>query len=107
MSYVFPSVIEETKKTNNPRTMLNLPIIYFMISSFINILHIPAEPNTVKKDNAEYLAINKQERQQREKIPRKIIREFIKNCNSSNYDAVVKDLSPDIRFEIRVNWRQN
>jgi len=61
---------------------------------------------TVDKDYAEYLAVKKKERQQREKIPRKIIREFIKNCNSGNYDAIVKDLLQDIRFEIRVNWRQ-
>lgn len=62
--------------------------------------------DTVNKDYAEYLAIKKKERQQREKVPRKIIREFIKNCNASNYDAIVKDLTLDIHFEIRVNWRQ-
>ncbi|WP_027374850.1 hypothetical protein [Chryseobacterium sp. UNC8MFCol] len=62
--------------------------------------------DTVNKDYAEYQAIKKKQRQQREKFPRKIIREFIKNCNSSNYDDIVKDLAPDIHFEIRVNWRQ-
>ncbi|WP_197084159.1 hypothetical protein [Sphingobacterium sp. Ag1] len=61
---------------------------------------------TVDKDYGQYLAIKKKEKQQREKIPRKIIREFVKNCNSSNYDAIIKDLSQVINFEIRVNRRQ-
>ncbi|GEN68556.1 hypothetical protein [Chryseobacterium rhizosphaerae] len=60
----------------------------------------------VDEDHKEILVLQKKEKLQREKIPRKIIREFIKNCNASNYDSIIKDLSQNFQFEIRVEWRQ-
>lgn len=60
----------------------------------------------IDEDHKEILVLQKKEKLQREKIPRKIIREFIKNCNASNYDSIIKDLSQNFQFEIRVEWRQ-
>lgn len=60
----------------------------------------------VEKDFAEYLAAKRKEKQQREKIPRRIIREFVKGCNNNDIVGIIKNLSENLYFEIRVNWRQ-
>lgn len=60
----------------------------------------------VNNDFEEYKALKKAEKRQREKIPRKIIRDFIKDCNNNQYNSVLKNLSEDFLFEVRVNWRQ-
>ncbi|MFP3597064.1 hypothetical protein [Chryseobacterium sp. SIMBA_029] len=60
----------------------------------------------VATDFMEFLGLKKREKQQCEKIPRKIIREFVNSCNNYDYDSILKDLSPNIEFEIRVNWQQ-
>ncbi|RKT01806.1 hypothetical protein [Chryseobacterium defluvii] len=62
--------------------------------------------NVVDKDYAEYLAFKKKKKQQREKIPRKIVREFIKGCNNNDCDTIIKNISENLHFEIRKNWRQ-
>lgn len=60
----------------------------------------------INNDFEEYKALKKAEKRQREKIPRKIIRDFIKDCNNNQYNSVLKNLSEDFLFEVRVNWRQ-
>ncbi|WP_286802534.1 MULTISPECIES: hypothetical protein [Sphingobacterium] len=60
----------------------------------------------VDNDFEEYKALKKAEKRQSEKIPRKIIRDFIKNCNDKEFDSILKNLSEDLFFEIKVNWRQ-
>lgn len=62
--------------------------------------------NIVDKDFIDYLGIKKKEKQQRERIPRKIVREFVKACNNCAKDSIFKDLSENLRFEIRVRLKQ-
>lgn len=62
--------------------------------------------NIVDRDFKDYLEIKKKEKQQREKIPRKIVREFVKACNNFAEESILKDLSENLIFEIRINWKQ-
>lgn len=62
--------------------------------------------NIVDRDFKDYLEIKKKEKQQCEKIPRKIVREFVKACNNFTKESIFKDLSEDLIFEIRSNWKQ-
>ncbi|MGG7466642.1 hypothetical protein ACVVIH_22315 [Chryseobacterium arthrosphaerae] len=62
--------------------------------------------NIVNRDFKDYLEVKKKEKQQREKIPRKIVREFVKACNNFDKESILKDLSENLSFEIKINWKQ-
>ena len=40
-----------------------------------------------------------------QKQPRKIIRDFINACNSSDESSILKNLDENIIFEVRKNWK--
>ncbi len=59
----------------------------------------------VDKDFGTFLENKKKETREIQKLPRKIIRDFINACNSSDENSILKDLDEDIFFEIRKNWK--
>lgn len=59
----------------------------------------------VNDDFQEYREKKKKELRDQQKIPRKIVREFIKACNKSEIHDVVKNLDENIVFEKRTNWQ--
>ena len=52
-----------------------------------------------------YLEDKKKKNREIEKLPRKIIRDFIKACNSSDEINILKSLDVDVIFEKRKNWK--
>jgi len=58
----------------------------------------------VDTDFALFLEQKKKKKREIEKIPRKIIRDFINACNSSNEVALLKDITEDIVYEKRAMW---
>lgn len=61
--------------------------------------------DVVENDFTLYLENKKKEIREIQKLPRKIIREFIKACNNSDEDNIVKQLDEDIIFEVRKHWK--
>lgn len=61
--------------------------------------------DVVDSDFNIYLENKKKEIRAIQKMPRKIIRDFINACNSSDEDGVLKNLDENIVFEIRKDWR--
>jgi hypothetical protein len=59
----------------------------------------------VNQDFQEYIDTKKKEQRAHEKLPRKMIRDFINSCNKSDYKGILKDLASDVVFEKRVNWQ--
>lgn len=59
----------------------------------------------VNEDFSKYLEDKKKEKRKREKLPRKIIRDFIKASNSSDIQELLKNLDDDISFERTLNWQ--
>ena len=59
----------------------------------------------VNKDFSTYLDNKKKEIRAIQKIPRKIIRDFINACNNSDEDGVLKNLAENIVFEKRKHWK--
>ena len=59
----------------------------------------------VDQDFQEYIETKKKEKRAHEKVPRKMIRDFITSCNKSDFKGILKDLAYDIVFEKRINWR--
>lgn len=59
----------------------------------------------VDDDFAFYLENEKKKIREIQKIPRKIIRDFIKACNSSDESSILKNLDENITFEERKNWK--
>lgn len=58
-----------------------------------------------KEDFLNYFEVKKKGRREFEKIPRKIIRNFIKGCNSKDHGLIFKNVSKNIVFEISSNWK--
>lgn len=58
----------------------------------------------VDADFALYLENKKKEIRLIQKLPRKIIRDFINACNNSTKDEIVKNINEYIVFEKRANW---
>lgn len=59
----------------------------------------------VDADFTVYLENKRKEIRETQKIPRKIIRDFIKACNSFNEKDILKNISENIVFEKRKNWQ--
>lgn len=57
-------------------------------------------------DFKEYLDHKKKELGKQQKLPRKIIREFINSCNKLEFEGIVKNLADDVTFEKVVNWQR-
>lgn len=59
----------------------------------------------VDDDFAFYVENEKKKIREIQKIPRKIIRDFIKACNSCDESSILKNLEENITFEERKNWK--
>ncbi|WP_144281951.1 hypothetical protein [Chryseobacterium echinoideorum] len=59
----------------------------------------------VDKDFSAYIENKKKENRAIQKLPRKIIRDFINACNASDDSSIVKNLDENIAFEGRKNWK--
>lgn len=59
----------------------------------------------VNQDFKQFEENKKKEIQKQQKIPRKLIRDFIKSCNSNNINGILKNLGDSITFEKRINWQ--
>ncbi|RZJ47179.1 MAG: hypothetical protein EOO44_22410 [Flavobacterium sp.] len=62
-------------------------------------------PEFVNSDFVSYLGNKKKKIREVQKIPRKIIRDFVNACNSSNEIDVLRNLADNIIFERRKNWQ--
>lgn len=61
--------------------------------------------DVVSQDFHEYKGKQKKEKHTQEKLPRKLIRDFINSCNRADHKGILKDLASDVVFEKRVNWQ--
>ena len=59
----------------------------------------------VNQDFEEYIKNKKKELREQQKVPRKIIRDFINSCNKFEIDGIFKNLEENIIFEKRINWQ--
>lgn len=59
----------------------------------------------VDADFIKYLEDKKRETREIEKLPRKIVRDFITACNKSDVDGMVKNMDEHISYERRLNWK--
>ena len=59
----------------------------------------------VDQDFGTYLENKKKEIREIQKLPRKIIRDFINACNSSDESNILKNIDENIIFEVRKNWK--
>lgn len=59
----------------------------------------------VNRDFKEYLENKKKEKIELQKIPRKIIRDFINSCNKYEIEGIFKNLDESIIFEKKNNWK--
>ncbi len=56
-------------------------------------------------DFKEYLDQKKKELGKQQKLPRKIIRDFINSCNKFDFEGIVKNLTDDVIFDKVVHWQ--
>lgn len=59
----------------------------------------------VNEDFKQFEENKKKEKRKRERLPRKIIRDFIKASNTNDIHGLLKNLHENVIFEKRVNWR--
>ena len=59
----------------------------------------------VSLDFIEYIENKKKGLREQQKVPRKIIRDFINSCNKSENEGIFKNLDESIIFEKRINWQ--
>lgn len=59
----------------------------------------------VDADFSQYLEEKKKGTRAIQKLPRKIIRDFINSCNSSDEVGIIKNLDENFVYEIRKNWK--
>ncbi|MEA1849912.1 hypothetical protein U9K52_13390 [Chryseobacterium sp. MHB01] len=59
----------------------------------------------VDKDFNTYIENKKKEIRAIQKLPRKIIRDFINACNSSDISSILKNLDENVVFRVRKNWQ--
>lgn len=59
----------------------------------------------VDSDFSTYLENKKKEIREIQKLPRKIIRDFINACNKSDESSILKNLDEDVVFQVRKNWQ--
>lgn len=61
--------------------------------------------DSVNEDFKKYIENKKKEMRNIQKIPRKIVREFIYACNNSDKEGILKNLAPNIKFEKLTDWQ--
>ncbi|TRX35856.1 aminoacyltransferase [Flavobacterium sp. ZT3R18] len=61
--------------------------------------------DVVNQDFKDYIECKKKELRELQKIPRKIVRDFINSCNKSENEGIFKNIDKDIIFERRINWQ--
>ncbi len=61
--------------------------------------------DSVNEDFKKYIENKKKKLREEQKIPRKIIRDFISSCNKSEYEKVTKNLVENVIFEKKKNWQ--
>lgn len=59
----------------------------------------------VNQDFKDYIEAQKKEIRERQKLPRKLIRDFINSCNKSEIEEILKNLDENIIFEKRIQWK--
>jgi hypothetical protein len=59
----------------------------------------------VNQDFKKYIENKKKGLREQQKVPRKIIRDFINSCNKSENEGIFKNLDVSIIFEERINWQ--
>jgi len=59
----------------------------------------------VNQDFKQFKENKKNELRKQQKLPRKLIRDFIKSCNNNDISGILKDLEDNVAFEKRVNWQ--
>lgn len=59
----------------------------------------------VNQDFKQFEENRKKEIRKQQKIPRKLIRDFIKACNNNDINGILKNLCDSITFEKRLNWQ--
>lgn len=60
----------------------------------------------INHDYNNYINAKKKELRKQQKLPRKIIRDFIKACNEFDIENILKNLHTEVAFEKRVNWQK-
>lgn len=65
---------------------------YFKLQEFVNV------------DFNNYTENKKKEINKQQKLPRKLIRDFIKSCNNNDISGILKNLGENVIFEKRNNW---
>ncbi|MCL7987386.1 hypothetical protein M8998_05470 [Sphingobacterium sp. lm-10] len=91
------------KNENNNAEILKDKLYQTPLDAFhagYNKMHV-----LVDTDFSVYLENKRKEIREIQKIPRKIIRNFIKACNSFNEKEILKNMSENIVFEKRKNWQ--
>lgn len=59
----------------------------------------------VNQDFKDYIEAQKKEIREGQKLPRKLIRDFINFCNKSEIEGILKNLDENIIFEKRIRWK--
>lgn len=59
----------------------------------------------VNNDFEEYIKDKKKEIRKQQRIPRKIVRDFIKACNQNDIEGITKQLDENLIFEKTVKWK--
>lgn len=59
----------------------------------------------VNQDFKDYIEAQKKEIRERQKLPRKLIRDFINSCNKSEIEGILKNLDENLIFEKRIRWK--
>jgi len=60
----------------------------------------------VSQDFNEYLENKKKKQREQQKIPRKMIKDFINSCNRFDSTGILKNLDKSVVFEERIKWQQ-
>ncbi len=59
----------------------------------------------VSQEFKQFKESNKKEISKQQKLPRKLVRDFIKSCNNNDISGILKNLEDNVTFEKRVNWQ--
>jgi len=59
----------------------------------------------VNQDYKQFEENKKKEIQKQQKLPRKLIRNFIKSCNNNDIDGILENLEDNVTFEKIINWQ--
>lgn len=60
---------------------------------------------SVNEDYKKHIENKKKEIREQQKVPRKIVRDFINSCNESKNEGIFKNIDKNIIYERRTNWQ--